>query len=270
MTDIKYAILDTDFVSKANIIRTDNGDILADRVLSFPCYAFACHEKMVDELSDNGTYPAQEWLNDKILSGAIQKYTDEDILDILYKEIGELCFFRYLSFLKMSCDAFRAGYFEDKYSNLISLTEGEFTKQEFLNVLSQCDEAIGKHMSLGEKKACVLLLTLKFLMGDCVLLFCSDDFSARQGVSNALEIPCCSILAVFMKLKSMGVSKEEAGTYYNSLYEFYHLKGQTHLKVLEFNGTYRRIKMEIMDIFDAMYSDSFLLWKNGDLLINNK
>ena len=37
----KYAILDTDFVSKANIIKTENR-VLADEVLAFPGYSFFC------------------------------------------------------------------------------------------------------------------------------------------------------------------------------------------------------------------------------------
>lgn len=36
----KYAILDTDFVSKANIIKTENR-VLADEVLAFPGYSFS-------------------------------------------------------------------------------------------------------------------------------------------------------------------------------------------------------------------------------------
>ena len=50
----KYAILDTDFVSKANIIKTESC-VLADEVLAFPGYSFFCHQKMREELSDHGT-----------------------------------------------------------------------------------------------------------------------------------------------------------------------------------------------------------------------
>ncbi len=44
---VKYAILDTDFVSKANIIK-NHDSVLADEVLSFPNYCFLCHKKMKD------------------------------------------------------------------------------------------------------------------------------------------------------------------------------------------------------------------------------
>ena len=50
----KYAILDTDFVSKANIIKTENR-MLADEVLAFPGYSFFCHHKMKEELGDHGS-----------------------------------------------------------------------------------------------------------------------------------------------------------------------------------------------------------------------
>ena len=61
---VKYAILDTDFVSKANIIKS-NDRVLADEVLDFPGYRFYCHQKMKDELGDHGTRSAQEWLEKK-------------------------------------------------------------------------------------------------------------------------------------------------------------------------------------------------------------
>lgn len=127
MTETKYAILDTDFVSKANIIQTDDGNVLADRVLEFPDYVFVCHEMMLEELSRHGTQPAQEWLTDKVSIGDIQKYTDEDILELLEEELGTRCYSMYLSLLKRSCDAFGTKYFEEKYEPLISLTDNTFT-----------------------------------------------------------------------------------------------------------------------------------------------
>ena len=46
MTDaVKYAILDTDFVSKANIIRIET-QVLADEVLAFPGYRFSSNHNL--------------------------------------------------------------------------------------------------------------------------------------------------------------------------------------------------------------------------------
>ena len=66
----KYAILDTDFVSKANIIKTES-HVLADEVLAFSGYSFFCHQKMKEELADHGRRDAQVWLENKIKSGII-------------------------------------------------------------------------------------------------------------------------------------------------------------------------------------------------------
>ena len=63
--EFKYAILDTDFVSKANIIKA-NDRVLADEVLEFPGYKFYCHQKMKEELGDHGTRPSKAWLDDRI------------------------------------------------------------------------------------------------------------------------------------------------------------------------------------------------------------
>ncbi len=267
MMNTNYAILDTDFISKANIIKTDAGDVLAERVMAFPGYVFVCHEMMLQELSRHGTRPAQEWMSEKIRTGVIRKYTDESILDMLAEELGERCYSRYLTFLKQSCDAFQAGYFEEKYHSLVSLTEGYFTKQDFLRVLSDCDVAIGAQQSLGEKKAYVLLLSLRFIKGEQVFIFCSDDFGARKGLSDATGIPCISIIAVFMKMKNMGISQEEADTYFQSFCAFCNQSGQTKLRVWTFNGSYRRVKVDLVDVLKDLYADRYDLMLNGDLLL---
>lgn len=48
MNERKYAILDTDFVSKSNLIMIDDDHVLANRVLEFPGYIFSCHEMMAE------------------------------------------------------------------------------------------------------------------------------------------------------------------------------------------------------------------------------
>ena len=101
MTDaLKYAILDTDFVSKANIIRIKT-QVLADEVLVFPGYRFFCHQKMKEELADHGTRPAQDWLDRMIEQGKITCYSDEQIICELENQVAEHCFLYYRSFLKI-------------------------------------------------------------------------------------------------------------------------------------------------------------------------
>ncbi len=267
MSEIKYALLDTDFVSKANIVQADANHVLADRVLMFPNYVFVCHDFMIEELSRHGKRSAQEWLNSKIADGAIHKYSDEDILEMLFEVLGDKCYSRYLTYLKRSCDAFATGYFEEKYASLIALPEGETTKQQFLDELSRCESLIGPQQSLGEKKAFLLLMVLKFITGEDVFFFCSDDFGARKGLSDAARIPCISIIAVFMKMKNMGVSKEEADTYFQSFRAFCKQSGQTTLRVWEFNGSYRRVKVDLADVLNDLYAGKYALMLNGDLKI---
>ena len=95
----KYAILDTDFVSKANIIKTES-HVLADEVLAFPGYSFFCHQKMKEELADHGRRDAQVWLENKIKSGEIVCYSDDKILSEMSRYIHNSCFFILSQFFK--------------------------------------------------------------------------------------------------------------------------------------------------------------------------
>ncbi|MCD8076726.1 MAG: hypothetical protein LUF27_17205 [Lachnospiraceae bacterium] len=267
MNEKKYAILDTDFVSKSNIIMIDEGHVLADRVLEFPEYSFSCHEMLVEELNRHGTRKSQSWLEDKIINGVIEKYTDEDILNLLFVEVGEECYSIYLRFLKTSCDIYEKNYFEEKYASLVALLNNSIAKQDFLDELKKCDDKIGVHQSLGEKKAYVLLQTLRFTKGNNVFFFCSDDFGARCAMAYVACIPCISVVAIFMKLKNMGVTKSEAAPYFQSYIEWCNRHKQTQLYVWKINGAKRRVKWDLQDVFDGLYKDEFSLMINGDLLI---
>ncbi|MCD8083122.1 MAG: hypothetical protein LUE86_06360 [Clostridiales bacterium] len=263
----KYAILDTDFVSKSNIIMADSGQVLADRILEFPEYQFFCHEMMAEELNRHGTRMSQSWLQDKISNGAIEEYTDGDILDLLSVEVGGECYSMYLHFLKISCDIYEKQYFEEKYASLFALMNHPITKQDFLDELKKCDDKIGVRQSLGEKKAYVLLQAFRFIKGDQVFLFCSDDFGARCAMAYMACIPCISIAAVFMKLRNMGISKTEAAPYFQSYIEWCNRHNQTQMYVWKLNGAKRRVKKDLQDVFDGLYKDEFSLMINGDLLI---
>lgn len=56
MKDYK-ALLDTDFLFKTHVSHSDDGDVLADRVLEFEGYHFFYHEKIMEELSSPGFSP---------------------------------------------------------------------------------------------------------------------------------------------------------------------------------------------------------------------
>lgn len=47
----RYALLDTDFISKTHSVQDDNGNHLIDRVMELPEYEFFCHAQIVTELN---------------------------------------------------------------------------------------------------------------------------------------------------------------------------------------------------------------------------
>ena len=51
VTKEKYALLDTDFISKTHMIRKDDQNKMIDRVMELPEYRFYCHEQIRTELA---------------------------------------------------------------------------------------------------------------------------------------------------------------------------------------------------------------------------
>lgn len=61
----RYALLDTDFISKTHSVQDDGGNHLIDRVMELPEYEFFCHAQIVTELNRyNADTPI--WLSEKI------------------------------------------------------------------------------------------------------------------------------------------------------------------------------------------------------------
>ena len=50
MANEKYALLDTDFISKMHLIRKDDQNKLIDKIMVMPNYTFYCHEQISVEL----------------------------------------------------------------------------------------------------------------------------------------------------------------------------------------------------------------------------
>ena len=67
---MKYALLDTDFISKTYTVSIDENNRLIDRVLEMPGYSFVCHEQMVAEHKRHNS-SVSLWLEEKIKSGII-------------------------------------------------------------------------------------------------------------------------------------------------------------------------------------------------------
>lgn len=264
----RYAILDTDFVSKANIIRAQ-GRVLADEVLSFQGYKFFCHQKMKDELGDHGTRAAQGWLDQKIASGEITCYDDSRIIVELLEAVGAHGYFYYQSFLKSGCDLIQSDYYVEYFGKLDEWLEaGHIETDSFLSILSSCEELIGHQKSYGEVKAFVLLKVINLLFSADTVIFCSDDFEARQGFSNFALVPCISILSVFLKLWSIGKPFEEVQPFYHSFVDWCldRENPQVTVKVWVYRtGSEKREKVPIGDVLRDIYGGKYAARKDGDL-----
>ena len=61
----RYALLDTDFISKTHSVQDNGGNHLIDRVMELPEYEFFCHVQIVTELNRYNA-DAPVWLREKI------------------------------------------------------------------------------------------------------------------------------------------------------------------------------------------------------------
>lgn len=265
---VKYAILDTDFVSKANIIK-NNDCVLADEVLAFPGYRFFCHMKMKEELGGHGTRTSQSWLEKKISEGEITCYDDRHIISELAAAVGDHCYSYYESFLKSGCDMIRFDYYSDYFVKLDEWLEiGSYDEAGFISVLELCEESVGHQNSYGEVKDFVLLKTISFLQSADAYIFCSDDFGARQGFANAALVPCISILSVFLKLWMLGKTYEEVQPFYQSFVDWCEKREnpQVSVRVWKFDkGSNKRVRVSIDTLLDEIYEEKYQARLDGDL-----
>ena len=123
----KIALLDTDFISKTHIVRTDADNHLIDRILELPGYEFYCHEQTVEELRRHNAH-APSWLSGKIQIGDIKEYTDENIVSGLSGLYFKAGLYQYTAFLKTACDAFDKDYFNDHYAKLNGLNYAQISE----------------------------------------------------------------------------------------------------------------------------------------------
>lgn len=61
MANMKYALLDTDFISKMHLIRKDDQNKLIDKIMSMPNYIFYCHKQIFAELLHHNIAEVPEW-----------------------------------------------------------------------------------------------------------------------------------------------------------------------------------------------------------------
>lgn len=260
----KIALLDTDFIFKTTISRSET-DYLIDKVLLLPDYQFCCHGHILTELSRH-TPDAQAWVMGKVQSGEIICYSDNDILDELEKVYGSSCCMGYLQFLREACNAFGNEHFSNYYSSLLNIDYTQISKQVFLTHLSAADNSVGRQNSLGEIKTYVLLQMLNFMNGQQVYIFCSDDQKARTGIIQFPDVCCISVLSAFAKLKDeIELTESLAQPYYSSWLAFCAKHKQTDFRVLDANHVRKFCKVPCAQVFQDLYNDKFIVLADGNL-----
>lgn len=66
MANVKYALLDTDFISKMHLIRKDDQNKLIDKIMAMPGYLFYCHKQIHVELMRHNIAGAPERFETKV------------------------------------------------------------------------------------------------------------------------------------------------------------------------------------------------------------
>lgn len=266
MTKEKYALLDTDFISKTHLIHKDENNRLIDRIMEMPGYRFYCHEQIKTELARHNIGNSPVWLEEKISSGAIRCIDDDEIVDELTAIYGDSAEAMYANMLKNGCDAYRNGYFEESFKRLQCIDYSGVSKESFLHELAEDCHEIGAGQNLGELKSYVLLQMLGMKLGEQIYVFCSDDRNARNGIVSLGGARCISVLSSFMRLAIDGnMSREEAEPYIESYLEEKHKRNQTTFRVIDASKEMRFCRVPCEQVIEEMYSGKFEVLQNGNL-----
>lgn len=229
----RYALLDTDFISKTHSVQDDGGNHLIDRVMELPGYEFFCHAQIVTELNRYNA-DAPIWLSEKIGAQKIKSYTDQEILESLSLVRGPLACATYTQMLKLACDAFSRDYFSEHYRALEDADYATISNEDYLKELQLLDIEVGKKNNLGEIKSFVLLQVLSVMLGEQIYVFCSDDKNARNRATNFEDVRCTSLVSAFSRLKEeANWVIDDAEPYIEALVEFYQEHNQVILRVME-------------------------------------
>lgn len=266
MTKEKYALLDTDFISKTHLIRKDDHNKLIDRIMEMQGYRFYCHEQIQAELKRHNIGNSPEWLEAKISDGTVHCTTDEEIIDELHAIYSDSAEAMYANMLKNGCEAYKKGYFEENFRRVQALDYMSISKDSFLQELkSDCDE-IGKGKNLGELKSYVLLQMLSSKLGQQIYVFCSDDKNARSGIVSLGGVRCISVLSAFIRLNKEGyLSRDEAEPYIQAYLEERRERNQVTFKVHDSSKEMRMCRVPCEKVIEDMYSGKLEVLQNGNL-----
>ncbi len=266
MIDTRYALLDTDFISKTHLIQKDNQNKLIDKILSMPNYKFYCHKQICIELKRHDITEVAEWLESMVHSQSILMYDDEMILDELITIYGDSAYRAYIEMLKTACDSYEYEYFENNFSFISNLNNFHINKTDFLMLLQAECKKIDEGQNLGELKSYVLLQALHVMLGEQIYVFCSDDKNARNGIINIGGARCISVLSSFVRLKKeINFTKEEAMPYIDSYLNHCLGKEQKTFKIQDTSKEKRMCKIPCAQVFDDIFEDKIEDLKNGNL-----
>ncbi len=268
---MKYALLDTDFISKTYAVRIDDDNHLIDRVLEMPGYSFVCHEQTEEELYRyNSLAPA--WLEKKIKNGNIDRYTDERILSEMSGVFARIAPYQFTNMLRTACDAFDSAYFSEHYADLENLNYTELSIKDYLTKLHTLDSRIGQGKNLGEIKAYVLLQWLSIQYGEQLFYFCSDDKDARNGILAVedLDVRCITLVSIYQRLHvECSCTEETEKTYIDAVHRFFNESGQENIRVIEAGKVGRFLRVPCEQVLKEIYEDKFEELANGFLKYRN-
>lgn len=266
MTNKKYALLDTDFISKMHLIRKDAQNKLIDKIMAMPNYIFYCHQQISVELLRHNIAGSPEWFEAKVLDKTICLYDDEKIMEELSIIYGKLAPAIYLKMLKDACDAYQEGYYEENFVEVSKLNDLDISREKFLERLKIDCDIIGVGKNLGELKSYVLLQVLNTKFGQQVYVFCSDDKNARMGIIAMGGANCISVLSSFIRLqKEIGLKREDAEPYIKSYMNCCLGKNQTTFKIQDASKERRICKVPCEQVFDEMFVGKIEEMKTGNL-----
>ena len=261
----RYALLDTDFISKTHSVQDDGGNHLIDRVMELPEYEFFCHAQIVTELNRYNA-DAPIWLSEKIGAQKIKSYTDQEILESLSLVRGPLACATYTQMLKLACDAFSKDYFSKHYRALEDADYTVISREDYLKELERLDIEVGKKNNLGEIKSFVLLQVLSVMLGEQIYVFCSDDKAARNGAISFNNVRCISALSAFLRLKKeISWTFDAAEPYINSYVQFCGEHNQQTFRVMEASVVARMQRVPCKQALEEIFQDRFVELQNGFL-----
>ena len=254
MANEKYALLDTDFISKMHLIRKDDHNKLIDKIMAMPGYCFYCHKQIQVEIMRHNIAGAPEWFQSKIESKSICMYDDEMILDELSGSMVNGLSAHMQECLKLRAMHIKMDILKRSFVLVSQMDCRSISREDFLKQLQDDCDTIGEGQNLGELKSYVLLQVLNLKFGEQIYVFCSDDKNARNGVISIGGARCISVLSSFVRLKKeISFTKEDAMPYIDSYMNTCLGKDQTAFRVQDTSKERRMCRIPCEQVFEEIF-----------------